>query len=197
MNSIHTEADPPAVVSIPCERHEGGHKIYPLALSLDNLKKLWEIGKQYRTIFGHEFGDDFWKFVSFFVTLSEGEQAKANGLFWIVDDFAGMLYLTDIDPPIDTSVHFAFYKSLGSCKIPIMLEGLNYCFQKYNFHRLSTEVPLFATKYTFEKVKALGFRYEGRKLESRLFDGKLFHVDFYGLLQKSFYETFAKRKEVG
>jgi len=157
-----------------------------MILSIENLQRIWEVGKQYKTIFGHDYKGDFWKFVSFFATVEDDQPAKSNGLFWVIDDFAGMFYLTNINAPFDTDVHFAFYKSMGTCKTPLIMKALDYCFNKYKFHRVSTEAPLFSAKYTFQQIEQLGFVWEGRRRSARYFDGKYFHVNYYGLLRDEF-----------
>lgn len=174
-------------IEFQCSRDKNvTHRVQPMILSLDNIERIWKVGKQYRTIFGQDYGDDFWKFVSFFVTLNDNEPAKANGLFWLVDDFAGMFYMTNIDPTVDAMVHFAFYKPMGACKTPLIRLALKYCFDKYQFHRISTEAPLFAAKHTFKQIEELGFVWEGRRRAARYFDGKYFHVNYYGLLREEF-----------
>lgn len=164
------------------------HTITPMELSVENLQHLWEIGRKYKTIFGHMHDDDFYKFISYFVTLNDNEPPRANGLFWKIDDFAGLVYVTDISVEnLDCSVHYAFYKSMGPCKKPVLDAALNYLFTKYKMNRVSTEAGLHVNKRTHLQIEELGFKLEGLRRHAKFFDNKFFHVKYYGLLKSDFY----------
>lgn len=186
--------------------------VYPLTFTTENLNKLWIAAKPFRTIFGHEHDDDFIKFVSFFLDLSDPSVARAKGLFWIVDDFLGLFYISDITPNVDASVHFTFFDGAFQRRKPLIVAALRYGFQHYNLHRFSTEVPHYVKvplirdndgkvildsngkpkqKFNaFKAVESLGFKYEGKRREVRPFDNKFFDVNIYGLLRSEFNQTY-------
>jgi RimJ/RimL family protein N-acetyltransferase len=158
------------------------HRVYPLELSIQNLERLWKIISPYKTVWGYEHLNDFWKFVSFMVDLQDDNTAKSRGLFWVMDDFAGVFFLTNIDPGMMAQFHYGFFKPLGVCKKMVITELLGYYFDKYKLHRISMEAPLYMAKHSFSFIESLGFKWEGREREARLYDGKYFHVNHYGLL---------------
>lgn len=195
MNStsgVPAQAEP--ILSAKCHEKRGDviRSVYPIALTIDNLKVMWEKFSQFRTILGYEVKDDFWFFVSLFVELNENEVAKARGLYWSVDDFVGMFYLTNIDGCDDALVHYTFFDRVFSGRQDLIVQMLHHVFSKYGFHRLSIEIPAFATPYTKIAAQRLGFIAEGTKRYSRHFDGKMFHVNHYGILKTEFYSRYGE-----
>lgn len=187
--------------------------IYPLLFTPENIGKLWQAAKPFKTIFGHEHDGDFVKFLSFFLDMQDSDTgelapAKAKGLFWVVDDFLGLFYISDITPGLDASVHFVFFDRAFERRQPLIIAALRYGFKKYGLHRFSTEVPLYVNvpiirdaegkpildkngkqeqKFNaFKAVESLGFKQEGRRREIRSFAKKNFDVKIYGLLKSEF-----------
>ena len=60
---------------------------------------------------------------------------------------------------------------------------LKYVFNRYEFNRLSVEIPMFVTEHTFKFVERIGFRVEGRKRKAASYSGELFDVKIFGLLR--------------
>lgn len=180
------------ILQVRCEEKHGSivRSVYPVQLSLENLQIMWQQFSKFRTIIGHEVKGDFWKFVSLFVTLKEGQEAEANGLYWRVDDFVGMFYLTDFEVGADALLHYTFFDRGLKGRQPLIVRMLDYIFGRYDFERVSVEIPLYASPYTFVAVEELGFVKEGRKRQSRLFDGKLFDVNYYGMLRSEFFSRY-------
>jgi hypothetical protein len=215
MNSMPIEAEHPEPI-LKFKYIEKGveveRSIYPLRFTMDNLNKLWLAAKKYKSIFGYEHNGDFWKFVAYFVNLEDDKPAQAKGLFWVVDDFIGLFFLTDIIPELDASVHFTFFDGGVRRRHPLVMAALDYGFKKYGLKRFSTEVPLYVTSNIlkdkngkpirdangkmkqdfnpFKAVENLGFVKEGRKRQMRLYNGKYFDVNMYGLLREDFYARY-------
>src|SRR5690606_16516863 len=122
-----------------------------------------------------EVAGDFEKFVNIFISVSEDGTLQSDGLFWVVDDFVGVFYMNNIIPTIDATLHYAFFDKRMKGRIDLCIEMINFIFEKYQFRRLTVEIPTYAsphTSYIVEKV--IGFKYEGKKRGFRYFDGKWF-----------------------
>lgn len=180
------------ILRVTCAEKRGSieRSVYPVQLTLDNLKIMWREFSKFRTILGHEVHGDFWKFISLFVTLKEGQEAESRGLYWRVDDFVGMFYITDFSAGEDAFLHYTFFDRVMKGRQDLIVRMLDYIFTRYEFHRVSVEIPLYASPYTFVAAENLGFMKEGRKRQSRMFDGKLFDVNYYGMLRSEFYSRY-------
>ena len=155
--------------------------VYPMDFSVENLRKFWEKSRQFKTLFSHEIGDDFNKFVNLFVQVDEG-RLTSDSLLWVVDDFVGVFYLTNIYDTDDALVHYTFFDRRHKGRHKLTQEMAKYLFDKYKFHRLSVEVPLYASEHTFNFIMQLGFRPEGRRRKSAKFNGEYFDVRLFGIL---------------
>jgi RimJ/RimL family protein N-acetyltransferase len=174
-----------AVVIVRCDEPEGQvvRRIRPMSLSLDNIRKFWDKSKQFPTLFGEEISGDYVKFLNMLV--HEGPNGiEINGLFWVVDDFVGMYYMTEIDPGFDANVHYSFFDRRQKGRVKLSQEMLRYAFDKYQFRRFSVEVPLFVSKMTLNFIEEIGFKKEGRKREKALYKSQWFDVACYGLLRE-------------
>lgn len=193
MNSTYGEAAPVApIMSVECNEKRGDvmRHVYPVALSVDNLKAMWHQFSKFRTVLGEEVDGDFWKFVSLFVDLEEGKEAKARGLYWRVDDFVGMFYVTDIDIGQDALLHYTFFDRVLKGRTELIVRMLDYIFKRYGFHRVTVEIPAFASPYTLVAAERIGFVKEGRKRHCRKFDGDYFDVHSFGMLKEEFYSRY-------
>lgn len=152
-----------------------------MPLSRENLLSFWEKARQFRTLFGTEINDDFHKFCEMFISIEDSEP-RAHGLFWRVDDFVGVVYLTHIQE-FDAQVHYAFFDRRHHGRQLLVRRLLQYGFEKYGFRRLSCEIPYFA-RGTFQFVEEVGFKNEGRKRKAVPFDGEWFDVRCYGVLRE-------------
>lgn len=181
----HNLLEDEPVVSALCEEKHGKvmRSVRFMPLHLDNIKKFWEKSRQYPTLFGEEISGDYKKFVNMIVR--EGPHGiEVNGLFWVVDDFVGMFYMTDIEPGLDALVHYSFFDGRQKGRLDLCQAMIRYVFEKYQFHRLSIELPLFVNVRTREFVDKIGFHQEGRKREKAFFNNQYFDVACYGLLRK-------------
>ena len=147
-----------------CHEPEGDFErsIRLMPLSLDNLKKFWERAGQYRTLFNEEIRGDFKKFIDVFLYYDAKNQVKTRGLFWVLDDFAGVYYMTRIIPGIDALVHVNMLDGRFKGREEITKRILLYAFEKYGFHRLTVQVPVYIKPNVIRFIRNLGFVSEGR-----------------------------------
>lgn len=173
------------ILTVVCEEPEGAVErcVYQIALSLDNLKSFWHRAKMHRTLFGEEITEDFTKFVNNLV--AEGPDGIVpTGLFWVVDDFVGIYYLTDIEPGVDALVHYSFFDGRHKGRVDLSKAMIKMAFEKYGFVRLSAHLPLYATPVAFKFVEEVGFKKEGRKRNAVRYKDKWFDTNLYGILRE-------------
>jgi RimJ/RimL family protein N-acetyltransferase len=183
------------VVRCECDEPHGTvtREVRPLSLSLDNLKRVWELSKRYDTLFGEEVAGDFSRFIQLFVQESPGG-LEATGLFWVVDDFVGVFYMTHIIPEIDALVHYSFFDGRHRGRIELSRAMLKFAFEKYRFVRLSAHVPLYATKHAFTFAESVGFKKEGRVRKIAYYRGEYFDRNIYGILRREALRDGNERK---
>lgn len=156
-----------------------------MKLTPENIAKFWNAAKQYRTIFRFEIGGDFKKFLERFVKESPDGELMPTGLFWVVDDFVGVFYLTDIDIGIDAVVHYSFFDGRHNGREALVKKMLSYGFNTLGFRRLTSEIPLWASPQTHNFVEhTIGFRKEGRKRFASELNGTFYDLNIYGLLRE-------------
>ena len=173
------------VLSIECIEPEGTviRHVYPMILTPKNLHTFWSKARKHVTLFDSETRGDFHKFMEVF--LRQGSDGiEARGLFWFVDDFIGILYLTDIDVATDAKVHYAFFDGRHKGRLELVRAMIAYVMFRYDFHRLTAEAPLFYKPSALIFAEQVGFVKEGRKRLARKFDNKWFDVNCYGLLRE-------------
>lgn len=183
MTSIAAQAEP--ILTAVCTEPQGEviRSVYPLQLTADNLKMFWEKSRHFRYIFDKDVAGDFAKFCDLF--LYEGPDGlTCNGLFWIVDDWVGIFYINHIRPAHDAQVHYTFFDRRHRGRVELAKEMLKYGFRKYNFRRLSVEIPLYATGHAFEFIQACGFRKEGRRRKAVWHNDDWFDVAEFGILKE-------------
>lgn len=172
------------VVTALCREPEGDivRSIYPMPLTMGNLKEFWDRAKNYRTLFTDEIAGDFKKFCELFISQEENK-LKAHGLLWRIDDLVGVYYMTHIYPT-DAQVHYTFFDRRHKGREHITRRLLAWAFEHYGFRRLSTEIPMYASKHTFGFVYRVGFKLEGRKRKAIHYKGDWFDVSLYGILKE-------------
>jgi len=172
------------IITMVCPEPTGDveRSIYPMPFTPENLRTFFEKASQFRTLFTDDINGDFKKFAESFISM-RGDEIYANGLCWVIDDFVGVYYMTDIGFA-DATVHYTFFdrRHLGREKLTQAL--LRYVFEKYGFRRLTTEVPMYVSKPVFSFVMNLGFQKEGRKRKSKLYKGEWFDSMLFGLLRE-------------
>lgn len=172
------------ILSVVCNEANGPvtRKVYPLVFTIENLKKLWEKSKQHRSLMNKEISNDFTKFCNVLMYENENGQVRAKGIFWVIDDFVGVFYMTNI---MDTEalVHYTFFDGAIRGRRGLTMEMIRYVFRKFGFWRLNVEIPLYANKKAIDFTCSLGFRKEGRKRKAaRMYDTK-FDVLTLGLIR--------------
>jgi hypothetical protein len=188
------------IIEVECKERDGtvNRKVYPMFLTPENLRDFFDRVKDHPTLFNSEVRGDFAKFVSVFLDQESAGGTtilKSRGLFWRVDDFVGVFYLTDIILNQDAAAHFTFFDSRINGRENLTLEMLRYVFRKYKFQRLTVELPLYVTVPTLKFVEQLGFTHEGCKRLAIEFDGKFFDVNIYGILAEEILPELKPRLE--
>ena len=152
------------VVTHTCHEPEGDFErsVRLMPLSIDNLKRFWNLSKQFRTLFNKEIKGDFNKFLDVFLYEDVNKKIQTKGLFWVLDDFAGVYYMTSIIPGIDALVHVNMLDGRFKGREEITKKLLLFAFEKYGFHRLTIQVPVYIKPNVIRFIRNLGFVSEGR-----------------------------------
>lgn len=162
--------------------------VYPMMLTVDNLRVFWEKSRQFKNLFDVHVNGDFKTFCELFLRNGVDGTVESNGLFWVVDDFVGVFYMTDIRIGFDAKTHYVFFDRRHRGRVHLAREMLKYVFMKYNFRRLSTEVPLYATPAVIDFIRACGFAREGRRRKGAWYSGgenpDWFDVLSFGILKE-------------
>lgn len=179
-----TQSD--VILTTICRERRGVVKreVRKLVFSMENINKFWEKSRKYPVLFNEEVSNDFKKFVEMFLR-QVGDQFTMDGLFWVIDDFVGVYYLNHIVPEVDAQVHYSFFDGVQNGREELTKEMITYVFNRYEFHRLSVNIPCFANDPTFNFVERLGFKFEGKKRKAAKFNGDWFDVKMYGLLREN------------
>lgn len=154
--------------------------VYPMLLTQENLKQFWEKARKLRNIFNVDVSENFETFLNIF-THMQGDEVHPNGFFWRIDDFVGVFYITDITLH-DCLAHFMFFDRKLEGREELTKDMLRYLFMKYNFRRISVEIPKYATAHPHGFVQAIGFKREGRRRKATLYNGDWFDTECYGIL---------------
>ena len=172
------------ILEVKCEEPEGTviRKVYPLQLSVENLRIIWDKTKDFHHLFDVATKNDFTKFCGLFLQ-GDANNIRPTGLFWVIDDFVGMFYLTDMVLGVDAKVHYVFFDRRHRGRHELCREMIRYVFRKYVFQRLTTEVPYYSRKGVFFFVTALGFRKEGRLRKARWYKEDWFDLGVFGILR--------------
>ena len=172
-----------SVASALCTEPEGEVErfVYPMRLTPENLRTFYEKSRDFRTLFTDEVNGDFHKFAELLIG-NDGERVWTNGLFWIVDDFVGIYHMTNIRT-YDAEVHYVFFDRRHYGREELTREMLRYAFRRFGFRRLTTEIPMYASKSTFNFVFRLGFTKEGKRRKAVMYKGELFDTMLLGILR--------------
>lgn len=171
------------ILSSICKERENivTRYVYPMILTTENLKIFWEKSKPFRFLFNNEIRDNFESFINMFAT-QVGNEIYGTGLFWVIDDFVGVFYITDIIPEEDCQAHITFFDRRFYGRWNLTRKMLRYLFDKYQFKRISVTLPKYATDSSRKFLTSLGFVYEGRKRKATEFNGERYDVDLFSIL---------------
>jgi RimJ/RimL family protein N-acetyltransferase len=185
------------ILSIDCNEPEGivTRHIYPMPLSPENLSKLWSKSKRLKNIFGHETEGDWTNFLSVLMTGGNINDVAATGLFWVVDDFVGVFYMTRIIPGVDALVHYIFFDKRHRGREALVKGMIKWGIERYRFNRISVELPEYASAYAKSYIENhLGFKREGKKRKAAQYKGMWFDITLYGLLRSEALSTEENEK---
>lgn len=173
------------IVSCYCEEPEGYVErfVYPMLFTPENLRRFWDESRKFRYIFTEDVRQDFRKFCELIVHEENGELVP-NGLFWVVDDFVGVFYMTRITPGADADVHYSFFDRRQKGRVKLVRTMLKYVFERYQLRRVTAEIPYFASWITRNFTESIGFVKEGRKRKAIWFNDDWFDIGIYGILRE-------------
>lgn len=162
------------------------YEIRPLIFTQENSIKFYEKAKQFPTIYGKEFLSSPESFMELFVNRI-GDSFELNGLFWVINDFIGVFYLSEIEEHegqlTDAQAHYTFFDRRHHGREKLIAEMLHFLFKKYGFNRLSVEIPNYASPQTRHFITDCGFKYEGKKRRAAKYKDDWFDVNLYGILK--------------
>lgn len=159
--------------------------IYFMTLSPDNLRSLWEKSQKYQNLFGFEIHGNFEKFASLMLTGDE-QSIAPTGLFWVVDDFVGVFYMTRIIPNVDALVHYIFFDKIHKGREGLIKDMIRYGFDTFKFNRITVELPDYASGHAFTMIEDIGFNLEGCKQKASENKAGWHDVFLFGLTRENF-----------
>lgn len=182
------------IFTYPCREHKKTveRSVWLMDYSLENLRSLWEKSKNHRILFSDDVNGDFGVFCNVFLSQDAAGNLSSNGLAWIVDDFVGILFMSDIKKR-EALLHFSFFD--GRLRRDISMRMIQYLFDNYDLDRLNAQIVPFASDKVFTFVSDLGFKQEGRKRKALVYKGEKFDLVQFGLLREEFEEKWDIKKE--
>jgi RimJ/RimL family protein N-acetyltransferase len=150
-------------------------------LSLEKFKYYYEKLSQFDTLFNDYIKGDFQAFVECFLYQDAQGQIRPTGLIWDVDD-VGILYLAEIKPGQSAQAHFTFWDRRLRGREKLIREACRHVMDELQLHRITVEIPLYATPTMKFVENNLGFKKEGRMREAVLYNGDWFDVNLYSIL---------------
>lgn len=160
--------------------------VRPFELTNANGIRFWEEASKFPRIFNTiptanapEFLDAFFKWDEV------RQQAVCDSLLWVVDDFVGVFSLTNIYHPDDALMHFTFFDKRIRGREELVREMIKYVFDSYGFHRLSAELPAYASKVVLKFITdKVGLNLEGRKKKAIQLNGDRADILLYGITKE-------------
>jgi len=173
------------IISVTCDEPEGEieRSVYPMLMTQANLTSFWNKAKEFKSLFWVDIQDQK-DFMSVLFRATPDNTVETRGLFWVIDDFVGVFYLTDIRPMMDAKVHYSFFDRRQKGRSELVKEMLSYAFNRYKFRRLSAEIPMHASRAVFNFAESVGFRAEGRKRKAVQYKDDWFDVKMFGILSE-------------
>jgi RimJ/RimL family protein N-acetyltransferase len=175
------------IVTALCNEKKGDiiRSVRPMPYTIENFAQFWEKARQFKNIFSKEITENFGNFVNLFIHYNpKTGLVSSDCLLWVIDDFVGMYYITNIYETDEALVHYTFFDRTHHGRYDLTIKMLNHVFDTYGFHRLSVEIPLYASDYSFKFIESLGFHPEGRRRKSTRFNGEWFDVKLFGIFKE-------------
>ena len=164
------------------------YSISPFIFNWDSLREFWEKSSKYPVLFNEEIRRDFTRFCEVFIGGSVDGGFFPKGLVFRIDSehepLVGVFYMTDINFPSDAIVHFSFLDGRIKGRAPLAKAMLEHAFKKYNFNRLSAELPAYVRSSAKLFVRDIGFTVEGKKRQAAEFDNRMWDVILYGITRE-------------
>ena len=174
------------VVSVLCK--EGRDKegviirhVYPLIFTEENLVKLWDKISQFPIIFGKQL-KSIKDFNRYFFTMRD-KNPWPTGLFWVIDDFIGVFYLTEIFTH-EADAHFTFFDKRLEGREELTRQMIIHLLKEFpTLNRINVSIPCYANDKVFKFVSRVGFTSEGRKRKNTWWKEKWFDSVQFGILR--------------
>lgn len=170
--------------SVICPEPEGSvvRNVRALRFSRANLLKLWDKQKQFKTLMGREI-HNFDEFCDFFVRVLPDGTIEARGICHVIDDFVGILWLSDITYPAYAEVHYTFFDRRHRGRVDLVRAAIKYIFDAMDFGCLYVRVGLFA-KSPMQFVEQIGFKKEGRLRKRMYYLGNWYDANSYSITKE-------------
>lgn len=170
-----------------CHEPEGvfHRQIHLMPFSRENLLAFWERVRKYPILFGVEISDSFERFTAVFLGQTHDGSVYTKGIVYILDNFVGAFYLTDIGDT-EATIHFTFLDGRIRGRLPLAKATIKKVFEVYNFHRLNAALPTYVNEFTIEFVRKLGFIEEGIRRKSvkyHKYPDRWYNLIEYGILR--------------
>lgn len=183
------------IFEFECDEPKGKilRTVWMMPYTPENIMKLWNKCSNFPILFGDTVHSSK-EFLDLFLSLRvvDGKpELVPNGIFYVIDDFVGVYYVTDIIAGVDATVHYSFFDKKYQGRIGITKELIKYGFDEFGFQRLTVEIPMYVahrgTKRddspVFKFVEDLGFKFEGRKRKCVFYKNEWFDKKLFGLLK--------------
>jgi RimJ/RimL family protein N-acetyltransferase len=149
--------------------------------SPENISKLWEAASKFPILFGKELTSPQ-DFIDQFIKYDKAGNPDSTGLVFIVDDFVGAFYLTDIyDDQVEA--HYSYFDRRFRGRVELGKMMLKWVFTTFGFARINAKIPVHVGTAPFEYARKLGFVPEGRLREAASWKGERFDVVPLGILR--------------
>jgi hypothetical protein len=191
----------------PSKKKDVEHKITPFILSDESIAKFWNSARQYPHLFGRAVPPTQAEFLKLYFSVGVDGLLYTDHLIWVVDDFRGIIALTNISYPDDALMHFTFFDGRLRGRAPLLREMIQYVFREFDLYRLSAEIPTYVTSKTKSGSGLLkfishevGLKLEGRKEKAVQYTGKdgttdRFDVLLYGITSEDMKQWELQRQK--
>ena len=149
-----------------------------------SLKTLWEKIRTFPNLYGRDTPKTQEElFNLFFSSDPVSGLLFSDSVVFIIDDYVGMVTLTNIYHPDEATIHFIFFDKRMRGRADLLKAIALYVFKEYGLRRLNVELASFSSPATLNFVSTkLGLTLEGKKRKAILYNEKYHDVLMYGLL---------------